>query len=455
MLSAMLLAVAFLAGLWGKAPGPEAKAFITIAATVWSLADLFTAFLLLAQFYVTGRFLFGILAAAYTFGGVMTCAFIVAFPGIFRSGPQTLGDEQISSVVWMIWHCTFPALVVCAVVADSPHARVASRRAIGVATGAIALLPLVVAGVLSGLIFAYREFLPHLIIHGQFQPMYKAILLPFVILLNATACCVLVARKRPLTPLLLWLTVAMFSETLDCVLVWASRARYSYAWDTGKLMTVFTASVVLVLIVREGVLLYARLAHGAGIDGLTTLRNRRSYEEHLALVLHNARRLGSSLGLLVVDIDDFKRYNDSYGHQAGDECLRQVAAAIATCVRRPLDMVARYGGEEFVVVLPDTSLAGVRGIADRMRSAVEQLDSSAAKVVLGRVTVSIGIGYTENAQDVDQTMLFETADRALYEAKRQGRNGVVLGSPAAGPAVHPPTEDCVAVPESDQAPARS
>jgi predicted signal transduction protein with EAL and GGDEF domain len=94
----------------------------------------------------------------------------------------------------------------------------------------------------------------------------------------------------------------------------------------------------------------------------------------------------------------------------------------------------------------------VRGIADRMRSAVEQLDSSAANVVLGRVTVSIGIGYTENAQDVEQTMLFETADRALYEAKRQGRNGVVLGSRAAGPAVHPPTGDCVAVPESDQAP---
>jgi diguanylate cyclase (GGDEF)-like protein len=229
----------------------------------------------------------------------------------------------------------------------------------------------------------------------------------------------------------------MFSETLDCIMVYVSTTRYSYAWDTGKLMTVFTASIVLVLMLRDGILLYARVEHAARIDGLTRLRNRRAYEEHFALVLHNARRLRGSLGLLVIDIDFFKHYNDSFGHLAGDECLRRVAAAIATCAQRPLDMVARYGGEEFVVLLPGTSLAGVRGIADRMRSIVEQLEIVAPKGALGRVTVSIGIGYAEDAVDVDQRMLFETADRALYDAKEQGRNIVVLGnSVAAGPSEH-------------------
>jgi diguanylate cyclase (GGDEF)-like protein len=354
--------------------------------------------------------------------------FVLAFPGVFRTGPQTLGEEQISSAVWWVWHFTFPVLVICATVNDSALPRLVSRRAIGLATAAIALTPFVAAIVLTGLIVVYRESLPHVIVNGVFQPLYTTFLLPLVTLVNALACAGLLARRRALTPLVLWLAVAMFSETLDCLVVKFSHARFSYAWDGGKLMTVFTASIVLVMMLRDVVLLYDRLTRVARIDALTTLHNRRAYEEHFGLVFQNAQRLCGSLGVLLIDIDFFKRYNDLHGHLTGDECLRRVALEIASCAQRPLDMVARYGGEEFVVVLPDTSLAGVRAIADRIRILVEQLQIVVGDATLGGVTVSIGIGYAENVQNVVAAEFFEMADRALYDAKEHGRNIVMLGA---------------------------
>jgi two-component system chemotaxis family response regulator WspR len=143
--------------------------------------------------------------------------------------------------------------------------------------------------------------------------------------------------------------------------------------------------------------------------------------------LLGVRRSGGSLSLLVIDIDFFKRYNDSFGHSSGDECLRGVAKAIAECVTRPLDLVARFGGEEFVVVLPDTPLHGVLTLAERIRSVIAELNVVHEGKTLGRVTVSIGVSDVRDAGRVDEGALFEAADRALYEAKRAGRNRVVLG----------------------------
>lgn len=426
LLGAALVTVACFASLFGRAPGPEVMPFIAITATVWSLADILTAFLLLSQFYVTGRALFGFLATAYAFGGYMTWAFIATFPGLFLAGPQTIGDEQVASALWWIWHAAFPALVIFAAVNDSALVRLVSRRAIVVVTGAIALGPFIVAMVLSGLMFAYRDSLPHLVVHGHFEPVYTTFLLPFIIVLNASACGVLLTRRRAPTRLSIWLAVALLSETLDCFIVTFSTARYSYAWDTAKLMTVCAASIVLIMMLRDLVLLYASLGRVARVDALTTLHNRRAFDEHFELVFHNAQRLSGSLGLLIVDIDLFKKYNDAHGHLAGDECLRRVALEIAACAKRPLDMVARYGGEEFVVLLPDTTIEGVRGVADGIRTLVERLEIVPGAACTG-VTVSIGIGYAEDVRNVPETALFEIADRALYDAKERGRNVVVLG----------------------------
>jgi diguanylate cyclase (GGDEF)-like protein len=428
-----LVVAALFAARFGRAPGPELKPVIPITAAIWSVADLLTAFLLLAQFYVNGRLLFARLSAAYAFSGTMTWAYVIAFPGLFRTGRLTLGDEQISSAVWWIWNFAFAALIIYATLNDSSAARIVSRRRVRILTWVFALAPSLVAIAVMTALFVYREALPHVIVRGTFQPFYLAVLIPVLVAMNVLATIVLLRRPRQLTPLGVWLAVAAFSAALDCLMVDLSAGRYSYAWDTGKFITVFSASVVLAMMLLDVAAVYERLARLARVDSLTSLQNRRAYEEHFELTFNNARRHNASIGLLFIDVDFFKEYNDSFGHAAGDECLRRVAATMRGCATRPLDLVARFGGEEFVAVLPETTLEGLHLVAERMRSGVEGLRTAQDGSEIAPVTISIGIGFAENARNVERAALFEAADRALYSAKDRGRNRVVLGTLEAGP----------------------
>jgi diguanylate cyclase (GGDEF)-like protein len=163
----------------------------------------------------------------------------------------------------------------------------------------------------------------------------------------------------------------------------------------------------------------------ASTDALTTIPNRRGFESCLWYEWARARRSRTSLALLLVDIDQFKAYNDTYGHPAGDECLRKVAVAIKGALRRSSDMVARYGGEEMVVVLPSTGAKAAHMLAERLRQVVEELDiTHAASTVSKRLTVSIGCAAEVPEQDSAPEQLLEEADRALYAAKDAGRNCV-------------------------------
>jgi diguanylate cyclase (GGDEF)-like protein len=432
----LLIVATTLACIFGAHAGPRIQLLVPIAATIWSFAEFVTAFLLLAQFRVNGRRSFGILAASYAFSAFITWPYLAAFPGAFRMGTLPLGDQQISIYLWMIWRCSFPALAILAAFNDSETSRIVGRRKMHVAICVVVASPIVAVGVVTALVAAFCSKLPALVIAGHFQPLFMHVYVPAIISINALACIVLLGRGR-LTGLSLWLAVTMFSEGLDSFLN-LSGARYSYAWDIGKLSTVFTASVVLVMIMGDIADLFARLASVARIDVLTLLPNRRAFEEHSELVFHNARRRHESVGLLVVDIDFFKRFNDSYGHLAGDECLRAVAREMATCATRPLDLVARFGGEEFAVVLPNLYLEGVLCVGERIRSVVERLEIVHGTQALGRVTISIGAAFTPDPHSIDEATLFEIADRALYKAKERGRNRVELGKP---PELAPPLQD--------------
>jgi diguanylate cyclase (GGDEF)-like protein len=165
----------------------------------------------------------------------------------------------------------------------------------------------------------------------------------------------------------------------------------------------------------------------ASRDGLTGLLNRRSFDERLASEARRAARDRQPLSLLMVDIDCFKQYNDAYGHQKGDECLRLVAETLTRALWRAGDAAARYGGEEFAIILPDTSGHGVESVAERVRAAVMRLGiphnaSSAAD----RVTVSIGGATIAGETTISPDKLLTAADAALYRAKREGRNRSVL-----------------------------
>jgi diguanylate cyclase (GGDEF)-like protein len=163
-------------------------------------------------------------------------------------------------------------------------------------------------------------------------------------------------------------------------------------------------------------------------DALTGLANRRFFDAHLGDQVAIARRYGRSLALVLIDVDSFKAYNDYYGHQAGDECLKRVATALRSCCRRKGDMAARYGGEEFAIILPETDLNDAVQIADAAKDAVTQLEIVHEKSFTAPyVSISGGIAVLlHNGSSTAEQLIME-ADQYLYQAKHLGRNRIVAG----------------------------
>jgi diguanylate cyclase (GGDEF)-like protein len=161
----------------------------------------------------------------------------------------------------------------------------------------------------------------------------------------------------------------------------------------------------------------------AALDGLTGVANRRRFDEYLDAEWTRMAQEKLPLSLILCDLDFFKKYNDTYGHQAGDDCLRRVADALRFCAKRSLDLVARYGGEEFAVILPNTTGFGAFQVAEEIRAVVNSLDiTHIQSAVSQHVTLSLGIACIYPTPDTSPSMLIAEADTALYQAKAAGRN---------------------------------
>jgi diguanylate cyclase (GGDEF)-like protein len=162
------------------------------------------------------------------------------------------------------------------------------------------------------------------------------------------------------------------------------------------------------------------------LDGLTQLANRRKFDEYLGLEWRRMAREKGPLSLILCDVDYFKYYNDTYGHQGGDDCLRQIAAILRNSVTNPADLVARYGGEEFAIILPNTDTNRAVNVAEIVQEFLRELKIiHVASSVNRYVTMSFGIATITPGLDLTPENLVATADVALYEAKRQGRNRIV------------------------------
>lgn len=180
-----------------------------------------------------------------------------------------------------------------------------------------------------------------------------------------------------------------------------------------------------------------RLQYLTAIDGLTQIANRRSLDVSLVTEWQRALRKREPIGLIMIDVDHFKLFNDTYGHQAGDECLRGVASALKDFARRPGDLAARYGGEEFVLVLTNATAQQARMVAERVRDKIVELAIPHQRSSHGNVTASFGVAsLVPNARHNGPEALLLAADQALYRAKESGRNRVsVDGEPKSGQAV--------------------
>lgn len=171
------------------------------------------------------------------------------------------------------------------------------------------------------------------------------------------------------------------------------------------------------------------LEHQVHLDGLTGLDNRLSFDEHLSREFHAAARTKAPLSLVMIDVDFFKRYNDHFGHQAGDTCLKEIAHVLTSVLKRKTDIAARYGGEEFSLILPATDRTGAMRVAESVRMEVTRLalphpDSENS----GVVSLSLGVATFDSDNFEDEVELVEAADKALYCAKQCGRNRAVAAT---------------------------
>jgi diguanylate cyclase (GGDEF)-like protein len=434
-------------------PLPATGVFIPAYETTLALNDLITAVILLAQFNLLRTRGLLLLACGYLFTSALAIAHLLSFPGLLT--PTGLPGAGMQTTVWlyMFWHAGFPLLVIAYAlagegrIAEGASAPKIMLRAVATTLGAAVALTLIAA--------LDHGALPPLLREGRYLPALGMVVAG-ILSLCLTALWAL-ARRRPYTVLDLWLIVIVCAWLFDITLSAGINAkRFDLGFYAGRTYGLISASFILaVLLARSGVL-YARLiaAHEnqrqlaaelrrlSSTDGLTGLANRRAFDQALDSEWRRTLRYKTPLSLLMIDVDFFKRFNDTYGHPAGDACLRRVAEALSGKARRAGDLAARYGGEEFVVLLPHTEATDALRLAERMCDAVRELAlPHQASAAADHVTVSIGVagavaamryvpeedprGANDNRGAIaspDAASLVASADRALYAAKAAGRN---------------------------------
>ena len=197
-------------------------------------------------------------------------------------------------------------------------------------------------------------------------------------------------------------------------------------WQTTEVNLLREITTQLAIAIKQG-LLHKQLSQLALLDSLTRVYNRRSFDRQLKREWGRLRRIPAPLSLIMCDVDCFKIYNDTYGHQQGDRCLQQVAQAISKSIKRPGDVIARYGGEEFAIILPYTPQTGAAQVGEEIRQAVKQLQIlHRNSLVDSVVTLSLGVASTIPNELDNPQLLIEAADLALYKAKDRGRDCVAV-----------------------------
>jgi len=413
-----------------KAQAIVVQPFMPIFATSVTLTAALTAFLLWTQYRASRRFVFAVLASAYAFASISAAIHLIVFPGVF-SGTGLLGAGRQTSIwIWLLWHGGFPLLVTLALAArwrPPIDARSEHRR------GALAIVASVSLSIaLSALAIVEHGRLPDLVSSTQYYRHLTpgpALLIVEAVCAGALVTHAMVTRLK--TSMDLWLAIALLAELIDVTLTLAAGARYSVGWYAARLASMASASALLGMLMYETSGLYRKLAEAHRAlkessvrDGLTGLLNRAYFDERYRREFALAAESDRPLGVLLVDVDHFKAYNDAFGHLAGDECLRRVAQTLDAQLRYPAGFIARYGGEEFMAVLPDCDRQTGLAIAERLRRAIADLQLPAPSKSAPHVTVSIGHASSQFLCGARPQALLAHADAALYRAKAGGRNRV-------------------------------
>ncbi|MEW6643787.1 MAG: GGDEF domain-containing protein [Pseudomonadota bacterium] len=435
-------------------PLPPVRAFIPAYEAALVLNDLITAAFLLGQFSALRMRSLLLLACAYLFTAAEAVAHMLSFPGLLAPAGLAGAGPQTTAWLYMFWHAGFPILVIAYTlskdrrIGEATSARATMLSAVAVTFGAAVALTVVAT--------AGHDALPAVMQDNHYRPA-QTVVISIVWLLSFLALVLVLWRRRPYSVLDLWLIVVICAWLFDIALSGGLNAgRYDLGFYAGRIYGLVAASFILLVFLARNGALYVRLiaAHEherrqaaelqrlSVTDPLTGIANRRAFEQALDGEWRRTLRYKTPLSLLMIDVDYFKRFNDSYGHVAGDECLRRVAEVVAAHARRAGDVAARYGGEEFAVLLPHTETLDACRLAERLCESVRQLRvPHAASAAADHVTVSVGVagavaamrfeledvarGANDNRPPIvlpPAATLVASADRALYAAKVAGRN---------------------------------
>ena len=245
------------------------------------------------------------------------------------------------------------------------------------------------------------------------------------------------ALRRAIVPIVMReidYTTGFFSSTKDTIA--SSNILYGWlvvdrntdadSWQSTELNLLKEIATQLAIAIKQG-LLHEQLSRLALLDSLTLIYNRRFFDRQLKREWRRLKRIPAPLSLIMCDVDFFKGYNDTYGHQQGDKCLQQIAQAIRSVLKRPGDILARYGGEEFAIILPQTPHIGAAKVGEAVRKAVKDLQiPHRNSMVDSVVTLSLGVACTIPDEIDDPQLMIEAADLALYQAKERGRDCVAV-----------------------------
>ncbi len=434
--AAGLVAVAVIAMTGGLLPFVNVRlaavpAFLPIFATAVLLLDGLTAMLTVTQAVATDDAFLGGVAGAYGFVAIIAPAQLMVFPGVFSPTGLFGASVQSAGFLWVCWHFGFSILMIVALVARELGRRVVSPAARAVLARRIAALGPLLALACVVLAIWGQKLLPGLITNGGALDLRNGYLTFEMIVTGLAALIGMAVFTKLEHRLTLCVAIALLSNLGNSVIAAAGPLRYTLGWYLGRVLSMISSSVVFSALLHEIVELYLQqrrlnviLEARVVQDGLTGVNNKAFFIDQFPRELMRAHNERAPLALLMIDIDHFKGFNDTFGHVAGDVCLKRIADVISATVRRPGDFVVRFGGEEFAVVLPNTDSDGACNQAEAVRRAVRDMAIPAGEP--GRVvTISVGAAVFDGVGGADPKQykaLLEAADRALYAAKAAGRN---------------------------------
>jgi diguanylate cyclase (GGDEF)-like protein len=430
--AATLLAIGALVWRFGSAFAGENDAVFPAAYSGSFVAMIVSATIARNQFKATGFPALAYLSNVFGISAVLIVPFAAVMPHVFSPTGFGLGN-QIAMWLWSVRMAFFALLVMAYAVAEwyfSKHVASASEAyAVG---SRYAWAAAFVACAAVAAVFFLHAKLPSLGDGGSFTPPFHRFVEPALLGLDALALAVLAAATRFRHTTSVWLAIVLVAFATQ-TLLGAERihGQYTVVW-----YAVFGAGAVvqaLFLAVQlrsahEELSAFAEdkksLIEETLRDPLTGLLNRRGFDERFEDILTLSRLSKKSASLVLFDIDHFKAFNDAFGHPAGDDALRKIGAEIATLVNRPTDACCRVGGEEFAIVLGETDASGAMAVAERVRAAVMRLRIPQDPDFAKGLTVSVGTATAMPSVVLSPEELYERGDKALYKAKRLGRNRI-------------------------------